>query len=242
MFVHGAFVRDGAWWWDPVATLVRKQSGIPSVAVALPSCGEGAGPPASAGPGLVEDAGALRDVLDASAAAVVVALSYGGTVVSEVGAHPAIRHLVFLSSVLPEVGTPHAAHTPPDVDPLPVVPDERGALAVVVDDRAAFDRRFLHDVDDASVVAGAHDRLCAQSPAALLTPTTNAAWQLYPSTYVVCADDRSTPAAVQREHAARATHVVELPTSHHPFLSRPDLVAAVVLPLVGGVTAQRSPR
>ena len=234
MFVHGAFVRDGGWWWDPVGARVRERSGVESVAVALPSCGEGDGPPASSGPGLVEDARALRNALDACAAAVVVALSYGGTVVSEVGAHPAIRHLVFISSVLPAVGTPHAVHTPPGVEPLPVAADERGALAIVVDDRVAFDARFLHDVNDASVIAGAHDRLCAQSPAALLTPTTNAAWRLYPSTYVVCADDRSTPAMVQREHAARATQVVELPTSHHPFLSRPDLVAAVVLPLVGG--------
>jgi pimeloyl-ACP methyl ester carboxylesterase len=39
VFVHGAFVRDGAWWWAPAARLLS-QRGIASTAVALPSCGE----------------------------------------------------------------------------------------------------------------------------------------------------------------------------------------------------------
>jgi pimeloyl-ACP methyl ester carboxylesterase len=231
VFLHGAFVRDGAWWWEPVASLVREQSGVGSVAVSMPSCGEDAGPPTGEGLGLVEDAAALASVLDAGDA-IVVALSYGGTVVAEVGPHPAIRHLVYVSSVLPEVGTPHATHVLPDVEPLPVAVDERGALQILVEDRAAFDARFLHDVDDPAVVAGAHERLCAQSPAAFVTPTTNAAWKHHPSTYIVCGQDRSTSPALQREHAARATHTVELPTSHHPFQSRPDLVASVIVPLV----------
>ncbi|BDI24159.1 hypothetical protein L3i23_29350 [Herbiconiux sp. L3-i23] len=49
-----------------------------------------------------------------------------------------------------------------------------------------------------------------------------------PSTYLVCADDRSTSIELQRFHAAKATRAVELPTGHHPFLSRPDLVVAQI--------------
>ncbi|MFB2598472.1 hypothetical protein ACEXQE_11805 [Herbiconiux sp. P17] len=52
------------------------------------------------------------------------------------------------------------------------------------------------------------------------------------STYLVCADDRSTSIELQRFHAARATRSVELPTGHHPFLTRPDLVVEQVQTLV----------
>lgn len=51
-----------------------------------------------------------------------------------------------------------------------------------------------------------------------------AGWQGVDSTYLVCGDDRSTSIELQRFHAARATRAVELPTGHHPFLSRPELV------------------
>jgi pimeloyl-ACP methyl ester carboxylesterase len=44
------------------------------------------------------------------------------------------------------------------------------------------------------------------------------------STAIVCTDDRSTTVGLQRTYAARATRSVELPTGHHPFISRPDLV------------------
>ena len=51
------------------------------------------------------------------------------------------------------------------------------------------------------------------------------AWREKPSTYVVCAEDRATPPEAQREYARRADRVVELPTGHHPMLSRPELLA-----------------
>jgi pimeloyl-ACP methyl ester carboxylesterase len=40
VFVHGACVRDGSWWWHLAAAALRER-GIDSVAPALPSCGEG---------------------------------------------------------------------------------------------------------------------------------------------------------------------------------------------------------
>jgi hypothetical protein len=57
-----------------------------------------------------------------------------------------------------------------------------------------------------------------------MTPTTAAGWQGVDSTYLVCSEDRSTSLELQRFHAARATRAVELPTGHHPFITRPDLV------------------
>jgi pimeloyl-ACP methyl ester carboxylesterase len=58
-----------------------------------------------------------------------------------------------------------------------------------------------------------------------------AAWQSIPSTYLVCADDRGTPADRQRAFAQRAGRVVELDAGHHPFLSQPTAVADLILSL-----------
>ncbi|HEV7205273.1 MAG TPA: alpha/beta hydrolase [Jatrophihabitans sp.] len=224
IFVHGAFVRDGAWWWQPVASLLE-QSGVASTAVALPSCGEGSG--AAGGFGLADDAAALRAAIAADPEpAIVVAHSYGGIVTAEGGAGAA--HLLYLSSFLPRVGETIAEQSA-SPDPVPVEPQDDGTVSVLVTD--AFDRRFLHDVADPELVRGARERLAPQSGAVFGTPVTAAAWQQVPSTYLVCAEDRSTLPALQREQATRAGAVVELPTGHHPMLSRPDLVAAAVTAL-----------
>ena len=61
-----------------------------------------------------------------------------------------------------------------------------------------------------------------------MTRTWVAGWDGVDSTYIVCGQDRSTSVDLQRFHAARATRSVELPTGHHPFISRPDLFAEQV--------------
>lgn len=223
LFVHGAFVRDGDWWWRPVAELVEKTTGIASSAVLLPSCGEVASS-LTGDVGLLADAAALRDELDRLDEAVIVAHSYGGTVVAQGADHPAVRHLVYISSFLPEIGESQASVTASST-PLPIRPHEDGTVSVIDDDRPAFDQRFFQDVADDEMLQQAHARLCPQSVAAFGTATTNAAWQRIPATYLVCADDRSTSPELQRLHAARAATVEELPTGHHPFLSQPEMVA-----------------
>lgn len=40
LFVHGALVRDGAWWWQWVAEQVHDRIGVSSRAIKLPSCGK----------------------------------------------------------------------------------------------------------------------------------------------------------------------------------------------------------
>jgi len=110
----------------------------------------------------------------------------------------------------------------------PSPPHADGSVSVNNEDTAAFDARFLHDVEDPKLIRGAHDRLCAQSPVVFGAETTTAAWQRVPSTYVVCAEDRSTDPDLQRVHAARAITTRELPAAHFAMLSRPDLVAACI--------------
>ena len=224
LFVHGAFARDGSWWWAPVAGLLQ-QRGIASAAVALPSCGEAGVAPTGTGPGLADDAAAVRAALDGSEPSIVVAHSYGGMVVSEAAAgHPGVACLVYISSFLPEVGQSLAGLSSGE-DPVPVRMHEDGSVSVIA---AGLDARFLHDVGDPGLVRGARARLTAQSASVFGTPAGAAAWQQTPTLYLVCADDRSTAPALQRQHAARASRTVELPTGHHPFLSRPDMVAAAI--------------
>src|SRR3954452_11995291 len=103
VFVHGACVRDGSWWWHRAAAALEER-GIGSIAPALPSCGEGDRPAGPQGPGLPEDVAAVRAVLtEGEEPIVVVAHSYGGIVAAEaaVGVET-VRHLVLVSSYLPE--------------------------------------------------------------------------------------------------------------------------------------------
>src|SRR5690349_16064809 len=101
VFVHGACVKDGAWWWHPTASLLAER-GVASETPALPSCGE-TGEPLGA---MRDDVAAVRAVLTASdEPTIVVAHSYSGIVVSEAATGvDAVRHLLFVTSVLPEIG------------------------------------------------------------------------------------------------------------------------------------------
>lgn len=224
VFIHGAFSRDGAWWWGPVAAKLKHRA-IASTAVALPSCGEADVAPTGSGPGLLEDAAATTAVLDDGGPAILVAHSYGGMVASQAGEHPAVKALVYISSFLPAAGE-NLATLSAGPNPVPVIAHEDGSVSADTRDRVAFDARFLHDVDDPDVVRGAHERLCSQSGAVFGAAATRAAWERIPSTYLVCAEERSTDPDLQRAQAARADTVHELPVGHFPFLSRPDLVAS----------------
>lgn len=221
LFVHGALVRDGGWWWSPTADLLLERTGVTSRSVALPSCGE-----TEDGGGLAEDAAALRRALDEvgeDGQAILVGHSYGGTVIAEAGPHPAVRNLVLVSSYLPAVGASQGSIMAAEPDPVTVRPDDTGRIVVDGYDERSFGARFLQDADTATQRA-AWSRVTSQDVRAFATPTTAAGWEGVDSTAIVCAEDRSTTVALQREHAARATRSVELPTGHHPFVTRPDLV------------------
>ncbi|GAA1860474.1 alpha/beta hydrolase [Myceligenerans crystallogenes] len=221
LFVHGALVRDGQWWWQRTADLLLERTGIRSRAVALPSCGETT--PEQVAGGLVADAAALRAELDEVDSAIVVGHSYGGTVIAEAGRHPSVAHLVYVSSYLPDLGQSQASIMSGESDPVSIGDNGDGTLSVSGYDATSFGERFLHDAAEATRHQ-AWERVTAQSAAAFMTPTSAAGWQGIDSTYLVCARDRSTSVELQRLHAGRATRSVELPTGHHPFVTRPDLV------------------
>ncbi|MEU4362169.1 alpha/beta hydrolase [Promicromonospora sp. NPDC023987] len=230
IFVHGALVRDGQWWWRPTADLLHERTGIPSRSVALPSCGETT--PDQVTGGLAADAAALRAELDGVGSAIVVGHSYGGTVIAEAGAHPAVEHLLYVSSYLPDVGQSQGAIMSGESDPVSIGDNGDGTLSVSGYDATSFGERFLQDAD-ATTRQQAWERVTAQSAAAFMTPTSADGWVGIDSTYLVCGQDRSTSVELQRFHAGRATRSVELPTGHHPFITRPDLVVEQVEALLG---------
>ncbi len=231
VFVHGALVRDGMWWWQPTADLLYEYTGIRSSAVALPSCGE-TEPEAITG-GLVADAAAVRDALDGLDSAIVVGHSYGGTVIAEAGAHPAVRNLIYVSSYLPDIGQAQGMIMSGETDPVRIVDNGDGTLGVAGYDAPSFGARFLQDADD-EAQRGGWDRVTPQAVSAFTTPTSAAGWQGVDSTYVVCGQDRSTSLELQRYHADRATRAVELPTGHHPFVTHPGLMVEQVTAVLGG--------
>lgn len=224
VFVHGACVRTGSWWWHRTGAALD-QRGVASVTPLLPSCGEGGVPAGSDGPGLSDDVAAVRAVLqDSSEATVVVAHSYGGIVTAEAAAGvAAVAHLVLVSSYLPEVGQHLSSFAGPDPAPFLDVDPVTGTFGVRPD---SFADLFLHDCPDVADEAARH--LARQSLSVVDQGVRAAAWQQTPTTYVVCTEDRGTPVQAQQEFARRAGTVVELRAGHHPFLSQPQIMAELV--------------
>jgi pimeloyl-ACP methyl ester carboxylesterase len=161
-------------------------------------------------------------------ATVVVAHSYGGIVCAEAaaGIEP-VRHMLLVSSYLPEVGQSLSSFGGQEPAPFLDIDPLGGTFAVRPE---ALAETFLQDCDP-QIQRQAMDKTTRQNLAVLGQPVQSAAWQHVATTYLVCAQDRGTPAELQREFAGRADSVVELNTGHHPFLSQPAAVRDLVLSL-----------
>ncbi|WP_375487071.1 alpha/beta hydrolase [uncultured Jatrophihabitans sp.] len=228
VFVHGACVRDGEWWWHRTARELQRR-GVTSTAPGLPSCGEGAAAPGAHGPGLTDDVAAVAAVLqDSAKPTVLVVHSYGGIVAAQaaVGAG-AVRHALLVSSYLARPGESLSSFGEPEPAPFLDIDPDGGTFGVRNDALAAT---FLQDCPP-DVVATAGSRLARQSLSVTQEPVSASAWQNVPTTYLVCTDDRGTPEAAQHEFARRADRVVDIAAGHHPFLSQPAAVADLVVTL-----------
>ena len=225
VFVHGALVFDGAWWWhrmvEPLAAL-----GMATRAVELPSCVPARGASGEAMGDMYADADALRAALgEEDEPVVLVGDSYGGMVITDAAAgQENVRHLVYVTSVMPERDETMASFGGSELGPWMDPREEDGTMGIKAE---LAPEAFMQDCDEAAV-AGALKRLTRQSLAVFAQTPRGVAWREKPSTYVVCAEDRATPPEAQRGYARRADRVVELPTGHHPMLSRPDLLARVL--------------
>jgi pimeloyl-ACP methyl ester carboxylesterase len=228
LFVHGALVRDGAWWWSRMVEPL-KQHGLDTAAVELPSCD------GNRDDGLYADADAVKAaVRGADDMVILVGHSYGGTIITDAAAgEQAVAHLVYLTAMIPDSGDSLASMTS---GPAPWVRATGEGYVELIADH--LDELFLQDCDP-EAKDGAHRRVARQSALAFSQPVRGAAWRSIPSTYIVCAEDRAIPQDKQRAMAQKARDVIELPTGHHPFLSSPAALAGALATIARGRPAQR---
>ena len=226
VLVHGAW--HGAWCWDAVTPLLAARD-VSCVALDLPGHGADLRPLTD----LHGHGDAVRAALDTiSGPVVLVGHSYGGAAITDAGTHPAVRHVVYIAAFCLDEGESVIANDVPGGEAGSAL---ESALRFAddgtstVDPVAAIDGFYADcasDVAERAAAALGPESMTgfAQTPRAL-------AWRERPSTYAVCTEDRAVHPALQRNLARRCDEVVEWPTSHSPFLSRPELVAALLVDL-----------
>lgn len=219
VLVHGAW--HGGWCWDKVTERLDA-AGVRSVALDLPMTS------------LADDVAVVEAALEAVAAPIILCgHSYGGVLISEAGGHRDVRHLVYLCAFALDEGRSAANAVDDELPPTDLGDsfriDDQGFVTL---DRGGARRAFYLDCDpvDADAALG---RLRPIALACLTDTTTTAAWRTTASTYAVCTDDRAVHPSLQRVLAGRCTNVLEWPTGHSPFLSRPELVADLLIGLSG---------
>jgi pimeloyl-ACP methyl ester carboxylesterase len=212
VIVHGAFA-DGS-GWRPIATILE-HDGYTVYVVQEPLTSWDA------------DLAATRNVLDRAGPCVLVAHSWGGMIITEVGDRPSVRSLVYVAAFEPDVGETAGAlqaKTPP-AGGQSVVPSGGGFVYV---NPAAFAKDFAAGVPKAT----AHFMEISQVPIAADSfgaKVTVAAWSKKPSFAVIPSKDRQINPDLERFMASRAkSGTLELPGSHIIFLLHPKEIAAFI--------------
>jgi pimeloyl-ACP methyl ester carboxylesterase len=166
---------------------------------------------------------------------ILVGHSYGGVVITEAGNDPKVAGLVYIAAFAPDSGESVASlitDPPPGAPVPPILPPQDGFLFL---DKAKFPAAFAADVDPGKAAFMA-DSQVPWGVEALNGTVREPAWKARPSWYLVATDDRMIPPAAQRVMAQRAgATVVEVRGSHAVYVSRPDVVAALIARAAGAV-------
>lgn len=223
VLVHGAWA-DASSWRKVIPLLQREEIAV--VAVQNPTTS------------LADDVLATRRTLDTVEGDVIlVGHSWGGTVITEAGSHPAVKALVYVAAFAPEEGQStgdqvRAHPAPPGLGG--VAPFGDGYIKMSVDS-------WIHNVaqdlseEDARVLAA------VQTPLGLATfndKVSQPAWKDRPSWYVVSTNDRAVSVELQRGLASRIrARTTALEASHMSLLSQPEAVAQVIRDAVSAVAS-----
>jgi pimeloyl-ACP methyl ester carboxylesterase len=235
VLVHGAW--HGGWCFDELVSALAER-GVAAVALDLPGHGADTSPQTDVAGDAAAVVAALASI---DGPIVLVGHSYGGSVITQVVAGEAARsrvgHLVYVCALMSVKGKsffdlPPEVHVGSLVGPL-IRPAEGGLTSIDTSDLAAAKAVFYGDCSDAQV-ARAASMLSLQNSGNMAIPAAVTGPALVSSTYVACTDDRTVPIAAQRAmiDAVKAEgvslDVVEMATSHSPFLSSPAAVAALL--------------
>jgi pimeloyl-ACP methyl ester carboxylesterase len=214
VLVHGGFV-DGSGWKAVYNRLVDEGYNVSVVQNPTLS--------------LEGDVAATRQVIDAQDGPVVlVGHSYGGVVITEAGRHDSVAGLVYIAAFAPDKGesvNSLIADPPPGAPVPPILPPRDGFLFL---DREKFAESFAGDLplEEATFMA---DSQVPWGVDALGGATTEPAWRVKPSWYLVATDDRMIPPPAQRAMSERiGATTAEVAASHSVYLSRPDAVADLI--------------
>ncbi len=215
VLVHGAFA-DGS-SWNKIIPLLQAQ-GLKVVAVQNPLTA------------LADDVAFAKRVIDAQTGPVVlVGHSWGGTVITQAGAHDKVKALVYVAAFAPSVGENSLdgvkgyPASPGLASPI-ATPD--GFLTLAAEN---VRKDFAQDVaaEEANLIATTQG---AVRGANFEEKVTAAAWSAKPSWYIVAEQDRMIHPDAQRALAKKIKAITTaLPTSHVPMLSKPEQVADVIV-------------
>jgi pimeloyl-ACP methyl ester carboxylesterase len=161
---------------------------------------------------------------------ILVAHSYGGSVITEAGNDPSVVGLVYIAAHMPDSGEKESE----DGNRFPSDLAKSGAIKKTPDgftyiDPARFHELFAADLpaDRAAFMARSQVLNYADNFSATIT---TAAWRSKPSWMAVATKDRTINPDLERWYAKRAnSHTVEIEgASHCVYASRPKEVAALI--------------
>jgi pimeloyl-ACP methyl ester carboxylesterase len=218
VLIHGLFA-DGSCWSEVISRL--QASGIQATAVQNPLT-------------TLEAAAAATEQVLAwqEGPTVLVAHSFGGMILTEVGVDPKVSAVVYVAARAPDAGEDYSVlaarfPTPPATAGI-VWSDDWGRLG-----EEAFLRDFAGDLpaDKARVL------YAVQAPfkkTLLADKTTHAAWRSKPSWYAVSTEDRTINPDLERFMAKRmGAKTIEVKASHLSLISQPDTITNLILEAAG---------
>jgi pimeloyl-ACP methyl ester carboxylesterase len=218
VLVHGAWA-DGSSWAKVIPLLQAAGLNVTAVQNPLTS--------------LQDSVAATRRVLAAQdGPTVLVAHSWGGTVISEVGTDPKVTALVYVAARAPDANEDFVALSAKfPAGPVRAGIENRDGITTLSED--AFLRYFANGVDPTE----ARVLYAEQQPTAaslFAGRTTVAAWRGTPSFYAISTRDQTIDPDLQRFLAKRinSTHV-ELDAGHLSLVSHPREIADLILTAAG---------
>ena len=216
VLVHGAWA-DGSGWKDVCEILVKDGYNVSVVQEPETS--------------FKDDVAATKRVLALQdGPSILVAHSYGGSVITEAGTDPSVVGLVYVAAHMPDAGENEGD----DGKRFPSDLAKSGALKKTADgftylDPAQFHEYFAADLsaEQAAFMARSQVFNFADNFSATIT---TAAWRTKPSWMIVSGSDRTINPDLERWYAKRAgSHTVEVAgASHCVYVSHPMQVADVI--------------
>ncbi len=213
LLVHGAF--HAAWCWNRLMPELERL-GVSCETVDLPFTST------------EDDVAAVRSVIDSSNENVtVLGHSFGGAVISAAAAEGGAPYgtttsLIFLTAFMT------APEQVVDFSGAPGIAEiQLGELTASVDPSAARSVFYNKCSKEDSDWATAQLRTMPTS-VLIAAPPPSPAWQVLPSTYIVCTDDRILSQSAQEQMAENADSTIRIESDHSPFMSCPRELGEVL--------------